>query len=537
MRLILKDYLIQLKEKDELDLLVCDLLLQKGFVTDNRPETGNRQYGVDIHAHNSKEILLCVVKQGNLERKNWDSGPNAVRQSINEIKDTYIGLINGIKPTKKLRIAVVTNGMMDEAVRPNWEGFVRQNADWNGVKVKIEFWNIDKLVEDVQKHLLDEHLFSGDMRRSLRQALYYIGESDYRNEYFELIIDSYIAHFNDTDKGKVQKKKMAGLYLATQMIAQYAAEAKIYKVAIMVSEYLIIRYWKYLLSHNRFEKTQDVEWLLKFLKSYSKWSQKYYETVCYCCEGPNRLPLYNPVEERVILYDLLGYLTTYAYYLSFLSDYDTVSRERCNQIHSSIINLINNYPQVFYPPYDRHVGTISMLFRFLDRRGRKEDIHQLLQRQCMYSMGYYLKFHKYPTATDSFEDAVNIEIGLLSEDYITSSFWGNMLEWIVLMGQDDLYQQLQVFLDVDLKEVTKCTWFLRADEETLFYDPYAMTKAGEGIAINVERSFEQLAEKTHFIMEQYKNEMFSYEKYCFKALEFIVSRYYGYLVKVQKEEN
>ena len=65
--------MLQLKEKDELDLLLCDLLLQMGYITDNRPETGNRQYGVDIRAHNQREILLCVVKQKNIDRKLWDA--------------------------------------------------------------------------------------------------------------------------------------------------------------------------------------------------------------------------------------------------------------------------------------------------------------------------------------------------------------------------------------------------------------------------------------------------------------------------------
>lgn len=123
MRLVIKDYLLQLKEKDELDLLLCDLLLQMGYITDNKPETGNRQYGVDIRAHNKWEILLCVVKQGNLKRNNWDSGENAVRQSMNDIKDVYIELIKGKEREKKLRIVVATNGVIDEAVRPNWEGY------------------------------------------------------------------------------------------------------------------------------------------------------------------------------------------------------------------------------------------------------------------------------------------------------------------------------------------------------------------------------------------------------------------------------
>lgn len=43
MRLILKDYLLQLREKDELDLLLCDLLLQMGYITilAQKLETGN----------------------------------------------------------------------------------------------------------------------------------------------------------------------------------------------------------------------------------------------------------------------------------------------------------------------------------------------------------------------------------------------------------------------------------------------------------------------------------------------------------------
>ena len=53
MKLILKDYLLQLKEKDELDLLLCDLLLQSGYVTDTVPKTGNRQFGVETIVHYS----------------------------------------------------------------------------------------------------------------------------------------------------------------------------------------------------------------------------------------------------------------------------------------------------------------------------------------------------------------------------------------------------------------------------------------------------------------------------------------------------
>ena len=37
-------------------------------------------------------------------------------------------------------------------------------------------------------------------------------------------------------------------------------------------------------------------------------------------------------------------------------------------------------------------------------------------------------------------------------------------------------------------------------------------------------------------MKQYETEQFSFDEYSFAALEFIVCRYYGYLVRVKREE-
>ncbi|MDK2866523.1 MAG: hypothetical protein PWP38_838 [Clostridiales bacterium] len=535
MRLVIKDYLIHLKEKDELDLLLCDLLLQMGYITDSKPETGNRQYGVDIRAHNEDEVVLCVVKQGNLNRKNWDADQNAVRQSLDEIKDVYIKLIHGVEREKRLHIAVVTNGVMEETVRPNWEGYVSQNTEWDGLNVLIEFWNIDKLVDDIQKYLFDEHIFDTNLQDLLRRALYFIGESDYRNTHFERIIDSYIIQLNNKDSAKQRKKKLAGLFIASQMVAQYAEEANVYKISVSVTEYLIIKYWQYLLAHDGLGKVQYGEWLQKFLAAYEKWNHKYYEAVRCCCEGEKRLLYYNSVEQRVLLYEVLGYLTSYAYYLSFQAQFNKVSERKCQQVTGSIINLVNNHPQFYYAPYDRHIGVISMLYRLLDRQGRVDDINTLIQYQCVRLAYYHDMYHKYPTAEDSFEDAVNIHMGLPAEDYLTSAFWGTMLEWFTLLEQEALYQQLQLFLKEDLSKVTKCAWFLRSEEELKFYDAYAMYQAGEGVAFSVEDTFEKLKENIAFIMSQYEGECFSYEAYAFNALEFITCRYYGYLPRVKRE--
>ena len=76
--------------------------------------------------------------------------------------------------------------MIDEAVRPSWEGYINHNTTWSGMKVQIEFWNIDKLVDDVQKYLFDEYIFGAEMQSFLRKALYFIDERfhcHYMHEY------------------------------------------------------------------------------------------------------------------------------------------------------------------------------------------------------------------------------------------------------------------------------------------------------------------------------------------------------------------
>lgn len=106
---------------------------------------------------------------------------------------------------------------------------------------------------------------------------------------------------------------------------------------------------------------------------------------------------------------------------------------------------------------------------------------------------------------------------------------------MVLMDQGELYEKCKRNLQEDFKDVTKCVWFLRAEEELKLYDAYAMNLAGDGTCFEVEDDFESLKKQIQFVREQYKEESFSYETYSFPALEFIVSRYYGYSVRIKRE--
>lgn len=534
MRLIIKDYLLQLKEKDELDLLLCDLLLQSGYITDTVPKTGNRQFGVDIQAHRKNELLLCVVKQGDIDRKIWNDGQNSVKQSLDEILDVYLRNLTPRDQERNIHIVVVSNGVLDETVKQNWSGYVARNKMWNEKVIDYDFWGIDEIVDFVEKNLLDEYLFTSDLQTAMRKALYFVGESDYKKIYFEHIIDTYMdkiqKYINEKASkvrtGKQLSKLISGLHLATQMIAQYAAAAKCYKIAIMVSEYLLINYWKYLRQNQLFEKPSFITWLIKFCRSYEKWCDQYYMTVKECCEKKDAFPACDIVEQKVLLYEVTGFLVSYAYYLCDI-DY-----ERTRRIVDTIIHLISNNTQFWYAPYDGHIGIVIMIYRLIIKEGNRDDVCHLLNTQTICLMNYYRLFKKYPTPVDTFQDAIDIEMGNIAEDYETSGLWGYFLLWIGVLREEGLYDQLKEFLDKDLKKVTKCVWFLRENEEQFFYEYDAMVRAGEGIELNPEKDFDTFVKKVDFILEQYKEELFSYEKYSFPALEMLVCRYYGYVPRV-----
>lgn len=54
MKLIIKEYLSSLKERDELDAVLPDLLSQLGLNVYSRPARGTRQDGVDVGAVGSQ---------------------------------------------------------------------------------------------------------------------------------------------------------------------------------------------------------------------------------------------------------------------------------------------------------------------------------------------------------------------------------------------------------------------------------------------------------------------------------------------------
>lgn len=527
MRLIIKEYIAQLKEKDELDILISKIFEQKGFIADNQPKTGNRQYGVDIQLHNEKELLMFVIKQGDIDRMVWDGSINAVRQSLEEIKDVIMNSLTYEERKKNIKIIVATNGKKDEAIKLNWNNYVNNNKKWNDIPIKIEFMGIDDIVKEIMDNFFNEYLFGVEMHSLMRKALYFIGEGDYKKLYYEQIVDSIIAKVKEAGNNRKKfNKACSTLYLASQMICDYAIKEGIYKIAIDISEFVIIRYWKYLVEENKLEKIYQIEWLIKFCKCYERWNELYLVKIENVVNREVILPNYNVVENRVLLYEILGYLASYGNYLMEFND------KRTRRVINAIVGIVNQYSYFFYAPYDVSINVVIMIYKLFKYYERDEEFLDLLKIQVDTLKNYYIVQRKFPAPSDDFKEAVEIETGLGTVEYDVCSFWGYCLLIIADLNCREIYEEIKEFLCNNLKLVTKCVWFLRKDEELKFYDPLAMNMCGDGIEIIVEKDFDAFKKNVEFILEQYKEEIFSFDKYSFSSLEIIICHYYNYIPRV-----
>ena len=538
MRLIIKEFLTHLKEKDELDLLLHELLVQMGYTIDSYPQTGNRQYGVDIHASKRKNLSLFVIKQNNITRDTWDVNKNSVRQSINEILDFYLSLVIRNKSYEKINIIVATNGYLSEAVATSWHGYIKKNKSWESYEIHYEFWSIDTISQKIEQYMLNERVFDKSMQSSMRKALYFIEENDYKNTFFESIVDQHISKLRVDKKSKLtseSKKILSSLLLSTQMIAYYAASYKKYKISIMVNEYTLIRYWKFLLENQLLGYAKWSGLVSKFCPYYEKWNLMYYEKIKYFCNTKDAFPEFETiVEQKIVLYETLGFLSTFAFYEYFNSG-KREAIQKADEILVSIIKLICNNPQIYYPPYDNHIGIIVMIYRLFEAMGKKDSAKNLLLNLSIKMMNYYQLCQKYPAPSDSFKEALNIEynendIG----DYETSGFWGYILLWIARLSYCELYTKLCSFLNDEIGNVTKCIWIQNHEEEVLFFDKYAMNKSGTGKCFKTPDNYKEFYEMNNFddLLKKINTIKFSYEEYSFPSLEMIVCRYYGYIPRI-----
>lgn len=514
MKLVLEEYLKTLREKDELDLLLCDLLLLDGYTSYNHPKTGERQYGVDALARKDNDTYLFVIKQKDIDRASWDSNQNSVRQSLNDIIDVYLKtMLPSQYKNDCIHIVVVTNGYLKASVQPNFNGYQQQHNKFEGIPLNIEIWNIDDLVHLCDRVAFSEVLFDSNVQSILRKSLYYMDESDFSNRYFENMVDHYIDLF---ETNKNHNKVFTSFFTCITLMSNWARNLKRYKIAIDLLEYCLIKIWQLMLNNGYFEKNNYVYWLNRFIVLYKQNNDLYVQEIDEICEIKNALLHSHIIEDRLLIYEIIGRLSTYGLFNAYIGK--TLEAQNITDI---LIKLLNNNQQYKYPVYDNNIIELSLMF-LLIKHCQHNDLSNLIE--CII-IGLLCPSYM-PSPNDSLEEAIDIQSNNIKVSYDASILYNGLLEWTCIENMGDVYTKLQQHINKNYRGIACQTWQMNNDEESIMYSHNYAHLSGACIVFPTTVCLEEFKKCINASDDNINFDDFSFNKYCNASIALIASRYY-----------
>lgn len=241
---IVREFFRGLKERDELDVIIPELLTAMGLEVLSRPMVGTRQYGSDVAAVGDDEdgvrkLFLFSIKRGDLNRREWDGDSDqALRQSLNEIRDAYLA---GVAPEHRglpVVIVITIGGIVLENTLPMVNGYMTAETK-PGLEYRL--WTGDTLTRKIESGALREEVFPAERRTLLRRAAALVEEPEAATEQFARLIDEVAG-----DDAQTAVERVRILYLALWIVTVWGREAGNLDAPYRASELVVLRSWELL---------------------------------------------------------------------------------------------------------------------------------------------------------------------------------------------------------------------------------------------------------------------------------------------------
>jgi hypothetical protein len=241
---IVREFFRGLRERDELDAIIPELLTAMGFEVLSRPMKGTRQYGADVAAigvddDGVRKLFLFAIKKGDLNREEWDgASPQSLRPSLNEIRDAYL---SGLAPQHRdlpVVVCATIGGIVLENVQRQVNGYMQAESK-GGIEFRL--WTGDTLTGKVVNGALREELFPPERRTLLRRAAALVEEPDASLGQFTRLIGQITA-----DETQDAPSRARILYLALWILTVWGREANNLEAPYRASELVLLRAWELL---------------------------------------------------------------------------------------------------------------------------------------------------------------------------------------------------------------------------------------------------------------------------------------------------
>jgi len=561
MKLIVKHYLNSLKERDELDAVLTNLLSQMGLNVISRPGRGTRQEGVDIAAIGSigdgpEKVYLLSVKSGDLNRNTWSSNsPQSLRPSLEQILDAYIpNRIPQEHKDKDIVICLCLGGDIQEQVRENVTGFTSKNSN---KKVTFEEWNGDKIASFILEYFLRADLLAENARSELQKSLALLDEPESSFSHFTSLVNSIF-------EGKNKNKKrvlisLRQLSLCLWILFSWSRDVDNLESAYLSSELSLLRAWELLKPYlnKKSKRNEEIQQAflsvlivyMQIINAYVNGKILPYVNIKHALSSAVHAP--SGLDVNLKMFDILGRISISGIWLYYqLYQYEDVEQN----LHESFINEINIYfdsikkliinnPALLSPIKDDQVIDISIAIYFL-RLGENNDefIMSWLGRIVESSRFAFLTNGKYPCNLSKYEDL--LDHPREGEEYREEVNAGSVLYpmiafWSSLIGDKTIYARVQEIKHNYLQHSNFQLWYPSEDSEDNYFtnkQPHGAVLSHVGIDNTPEKYLEQIFNECK--KSPYFESLSSVER-GFWPLILVASRCYRYPVPIffWKSEN
>ena len=499
MKLILSAYLRTLRERDEFDALLPDLLLSMGVVPLSKPQTGTRQFGVDlsavgVDADGVKKLFLFVLKKGDIGRRVWNGeGPQCVEPSLDEIFNVYLRSHIPQKYEKhQVKIVLGTTGDLKEEVQPNWAGYTERKKS----EAEFDFWGADELAVLIERHLLDEHLFQSQDRIDLRRALALVGEADYSLvDYHKLLL----RQLGLSSDGELLESKMSTpelikavtrANLTARIVSGWATNEGDTKTALKAAERALLWSWWRILKAPSKDRKRLAEELSRLIETYTTVAMTYLQKIEPYSQVRDGFSGYASESSVLSLtvFEHIGLVASIGLAAIYFSEVvgEPTSRIDIDQVSRVLLGIITNNAVSGSPALDCNAIEIALALSYLTIVSRNSEAKEWLG-EIIGRIDYsYKVMRNFPIGTDSLDDLVELVFGEPEEDRIkelmaTSWLLPTLAGWCVILGEEGWYKRVVSGQEVEAyPDVCSQLWHpLKEDLFNHLYFHQAQYECGE----------------------------------------------------------
>jgi hypothetical protein len=476
LRLVLTHYMESLREREELDALLPELLLAMGHSVISRPQIGVGQAGVDLVSlfpaeGENAEVYLWILKFGDVGRADLFAGQQAIGPSLHEACTAFVEhRLDARLRALPIHPMVVSNGELRQDARDSFIAVVDQIARQHGHRV--EFWGMDQLTPLIEEHLLDEGLLLGSAKGDLRAALAGLEESETAIHRFVRFVDRCLtsppedaARAPATRRRDFLRRCVAATMGYGILCVWGRAEGNL-KPGVVAGEYLVLRLWAAAVTAGY---QDDEDFQTRFAAAMSVHMlglQEYFEKVGHALVSPRELVRYrhNHVFYTQLLFEELGRLGTLLLSLQHVR----APTEDRDSVRQAIAAVINSNVACLRPVLDDQSIDLALVLAALLGEGDTVNARNVVLGVIVTLRRTLANPDYLPVDSDLLEDAIATQLtgGIEPRTFFKQSTLIPMLGSVAaLLGDDTLLDTLRE-MQPQLAHVTLEQWWPSAALET-----------------------------------------------------------------------